>query len=131
VLRPGPFATAVARRADAVSPGDQAGPQVDIIRRFSDATPTSWKGRKVVQTTNIKNNQTKGTATNLTDVFFGIWQYAMFASYGAIQFQQGHNANTFLAGQVIIRGTMFGDVGFEYPPAFLWYPTVMGMSNNF
>jgi hypothetical protein len=131
VLRPACYSTAVGLRADAVTSGDQAGAMVDILRRFGEVGPTQWRGRRVVQTTNIKNDYTKGSGTALTDVFFGIWQYAIFASYGAIQFQQGHNGTTFLNGQIIIRGTMYGDIGLQYPPAFLHYPNVQGMSNNF
>lgn len=132
VLRPGAYATAVGLRGDSVTANDQAGPMVDILRRFGESSPTMWRGRRVVQTTNIANARTKGNSgATLQDVFFGIWQYAIFASYGAIQFQQGHNANTFLKGQVIIRGTMFGDVGFEYPSGFLWYPNCLPLSNNF
>lgn len=131
VLRPSAYSTAVGLRGDAVAANDQAGPMVDILRRFGETGPNQWRGRRVVQTTNIDGDGTKGTGTSLSDVFFGIWQYAMFASYGAIQFQQGHNANTFLRGQIIVRGTMFGDVGYQYPGAFLWYPSVQGMSNNF
>lgn len=131
VLRPSAYSTAVGLRGDAVAAGDQAGPMVDILRRFGETGPNQWRGRRVVQSTNINGTGTKGSGTALSDVFFGIWQYAMFASYGAIQFQQGHNANTFLRGQIIVRGTMFGDIGFQYPPAFLWFQSVQGMSNNF
>lgn len=132
VLRPGAYSTAVGLRGDSVTANDQAGPMVDILRRFGETSPTMWRGRRVVQTTNIAGNRTKGNSgATLQDVFFGIWQYAIFASYGAIQFQSGHNANTFLKGQIIIRGTMYGDVGFEYPAGFLWFPNVQGMSNTF
>lgn len=132
VMRPSAYSTAVGLRGDAVAANDQAGTMVDLMRRFGEQGPNQWRGRRVVQSTNIRNDYTKGSSgATLTDVFFGIWQYAIFASYGAIQFQQGHNGETFSKGQVIIRGTMFGDVGFTYPEAFLWYPNVFGMSNNF
>ena len=131
VMRPGPFSTAVSLRADAVAANDQAGVQVDILRRFADYSPTSWKGRKVVQSTNIRNIYTKGGGTNLSDVFFGIWQYAIFASYGAIQFQQGYVNSQFTQGIVSLRAVMYGDIGFQYPGAFLWYPNVIGLNNNF
>lgn len=131
VGRPSAFSTAFGLRADAVASNDQAGVMVDILRRFDNPGPTSWRGRKVVQSTNISGNETKGTNSNLSDMFFGIWQYAIFASYGAIQFMQGHNGNTFLRGQYILRGTMFGDIGYQYPDAFLWYPNVLGMGSNF
>lgn len=127
VMRPAVYAHAVSRRADATVPGDAAGPQVDILRRFAEGSPNMFKGRRVVRTTNIRNNVTKGTGSNLSDVFFGIWQYAIMASYGAINFQQGHNGVTFLSGQYLIRGTLFGDIGYQYPEAFLWYSDVLGV----
>jgi hypothetical protein len=28
--------------------------------------------------------------------------------------------------EILVRATMFGDVGYEYPQAFLWYKNVLG-----
>lgn len=129
VMRPSAYASAQGVRGDATVPGDQRGPLVDILRRFSEGAPNTWRGRKVVQTTNVKGDKTKGTGTNLSDAFFGIWSHCVVASYGAMQFQQGHDGNTFKRGQYLMRGVMFGDVGFEYPSAFLYYPDVLGVQD--
>jgi HK97 family phage major capsid protein len=129
VMRPSAYASAQGTRGDGTVPGDKQGPLVDILRRFSEGAPSMWRGRKVVQTTNVKGDKTKGTGTALSDVFFGIWQHCIVASYGAVQFQQGHDGNTFKRGQYLIRGVMFGDVGFEYPSAFLYYPDVLGVQD--
>jgi len=127
IMRPAVYANVMSQRASAITANDQQGPQVDIIRKMGEGMPNVFKGRRVVRTTNLRNNRTKGSGTNLTDVFFGIWQYAIMATYGAINFQQGHNGVTFLNGQYLIRGTMFGDIGYQYPEAFLWYPDVSGL----
>jgi len=126
VMRPGAFASAVGLRADAAVANDRAGPFVDILRRFEDSGPSQWRGRKVVQTTNVRGDRTKGAGTNLSDVFFGLWNHCVVASYGAIQFRTGDDANTLRRGEFLIRGIMYGDIGFEYPQAFLWYPNVLG-----
>lgn len=126
VMRPAALSRARSQRADAATPGDEAGPFVDILRKFGDAYPDQYAGRKVVKTTNLKNNLTKGSATDLSDVFYGIWSYGVVGTYGAVQFAQGHDGNTFLNGQYILRGTLFGDVGFLYPSAFAWYTKVKG-----
>ncbi len=130
VMRPMVYASTAAVRTDAVTPDDGNGVLVDILRRFGEQQSQSvWRGRRVVQTTNIDDTGTKNAGTGLTDVFFGIWQYMYFASYGAIQFMTGNNGTTFLNGQYLLRGTMYGDIGLEYPGAFLWYPYVAPLSN--
>lgn len=130
VMRPMVYASTAAVRTDAVTPDDGNGVLVDLLRRFSDPMSQSmWRGRRVVQTTNLDDTGTKNSGTGLTDVFFGIWQYMYFASYGAIQFMTGNNGTTFLNGQYLLRGNMYGDIGLEYPGAFLWYPTVAPLSN--
>lgn len=130
VMRPAAYASAQGLRGDGPVPGDKSGPLVDILRRFSEGAPSQWRGRKVVQTTNIRGDKTKGAGTNLSDAFFGIWQHCIVATYGAVQFRQGDDANTVKRGQYIIRGTMFGDVGFEYPSAFLYLPDVLGAQDQ-
>lgn len=126
VMRPSAYAAALGVRSDATMPGDGAGPLVDILRRFSEGAPNMFRGRKVVQTTNVKGTLTKGSGTSLSDAFYGLWNHCVVATYGAVQFRQGDDANTVKRGQFIIRGTMFGDIGFEYPAAFLYLPYVIG-----
>jgi len=126
VMRPAAFASAIGLRADAVAVSDRAGPFVDILRQFGDEAPTQWRGRRVVITTNIRGDRTKGTGTKLSDVFFGLWNHCIVASYGAIQFRQGDDANTVRRGEFLVRAVMYGDIGYEYPQAFLWYPNVKG-----
>lgn len=129
VMRPGAYAAALGVRADAVTPGDQSGPLVDILRRFDAGRPSEFRGRRVVQTTNVSGALTKGSSSGiLSDAFFGIWQHCIVASYGAVQFLQGHDGTSFVNGQYLMRGTMFGDIGFEYPGAFLQYTNLLGIS---
>lgn len=130
IMRPAAFASVMGARADAAVANDRAGPFVDILRRLQDEGPTLWRGRKVVQTTNIRGDRTKGTGTGLSDVFFGLWNHCIVAAYGAIQFTTGYDATSFRQGQTLIRGVMYGDIGFEYPQAYLWYPNVLGMTAN-
>lgn len=130
VMRPLAFESVAATRATAVSPGDQQGPMVDILRRFGDGSPNQWAGRKVVQTTNLLNNRTKGTGTGLTDVFFGFFKYVVVGSYGAIQFEQGVINDQFARDQITVKATMFGDVGIRYPGALLWYKQVVLATPN-
>lgn len=130
VMRPAAYASAQGVRGDGPVPGDKAGPLVDILRRFSEGAPSQWRGRQVVQTTNIRGDKTKGAGTSLSDAFFGIWQHCVVATYGAVQFRQGDDANTVKRGQFLIRGVMFGDIGFEYPSAFLYLPDIVGAQDQ-
>lgn len=127
VMRPAALSRARSYRASAVTAGDEQGPYVDILRKFTEnASQDQWSGRKVIKTTNLKNNLTKGSATDLSDAFYGLWSYGVLGAYGAIQFTTGNDGNTFLNGQHILRGVMWGDVGFLYPTAFAWYTKVLG-----
>lgn len=127
IMRPSGYAAALGVRADAVTPGDQSGPLVDILRRFAEGRPSEFRGRRVVQTTNLKNTLIKGSGTGLMDAFFGIWQHCIVATYGAVQFQQGHDGTSFVNGQYLVRGDMFGDIGFEYLACFLQYTNLLGV----
>lgn len=130
VMRPSAYASAQGLRGDGPVPGDRSGPLVDILRRFAEGGPSQWRGRKVVQSTNIDGTRSKGTGTALSDVFYGIWKHCIVATYGAVQMTQGHDGNSFLNGQYIMRAVMFGDIGFEYPQAFLYYPNVLGVQDE-
>lgn len=130
VMRPAALASALAKRAAAVVPSDNEGPMVDLNRAFDSSPPDRWRGRRVVKTTNILGSLTKGTGTNLSDAFFGIWSHCIVATYGAVMFTQGQDGNTFKRGQYLIRGMMFGDIGFEYPSAFLRYGYVLGSQDQ-
>lgn len=126
IMRPGVWASVTAARADAVTAGDNAGPRVDILRQTQDKAPNAWATRKVVRSTNVQNTATKGTGTGLSDVFFGIWEHMVVASYGAIQFQEAYVGNNFLTGVKTLKATMYGDVGLYYPGAFGYYAYVQG-----
>lgn len=131
VMRPGTWATVTAARADAVTPGDAAGPRVDLLRRTEDKAKKMWDGRKVIRSTNIDNTQTKGTGTALTDMFYGIWQHMVVATYGAIQFQDGYINAQLVQGLKTLKATMYGDIGLYYPGAFLYYKNLIGVTNVF
>jgi hypothetical protein len=124
VMRPLAYESVAATRASAVTSGDQEGPMVDILRRFAENSPTQWAGRQVVQSTNIRNNQTKGTGTGLTDVFYGFFKYMVIGSYGAVQFEQGMVNDQFTRDLATVKATMFADIGLRYPGSFLWYKQV-------
>lgn len=128
VMRPTAYASALGVRADAVAVGDGNGVLVDLMRKFQAEQPGMFRGRKVVQSTNLSNSGTKGTGTGLSDVFYGIWQYCLIATYGAIQIQDGTINSQFIQGLKTIKATQYGDVGFLYPGAFCWYKEVVGLN---
>jgi HK97 family phage major capsid protein len=133
VMRPGVWASIQAARADAVTPGDRAGPRVDLLRKTGDKGPSRWDGRKVIESTNVSNtgagaSATKGTGTGLSDVFFGLWEAMVMATYGAVQFQEAYVGSDFNSGIKTLKATMYGDVGLRYPGAFLWYKQVAGLA---
>jgi HK97 family phage major capsid protein len=125
LMRPAAYASVLGRRADAVTAGDRAGQFVDWMRRLSEGGPSQWRGYDVVLSTNIRGDRTKGSGTNLSDVFFGVWKHCVMATYGAIQVFVADQTYA-STSEILVRATMFGDVGYEYPQAFLWYKNVLG-----
>ncbi len=126
VMRPYAAASVMSQRATAVQPGDQAGVFVNILQKLQEQNPSQWAGYGVVKSTNVRNDQVKGSSgATLSDAFYGIWKYMVIATYGAVQFEQGNDGNTFLRDQIIVKGTMFGDIGLRYPGAFAWLKQII------
>ncbi len=108
-------------RQDAVIPGDAAGGFVQsTFRTVGQGIGREWDGWPVVTSNIIKNTITKGSATNLSEMFGGAWSKLTIGMYGAIEFAMSNQAGSaFAQDQTLVRGILFCDVGTPYPSAFV------------
>jgi HK97 family phage major capsid protein len=117
-------------RGDAVTAGDEKGPFVTALTRLlSQTNSTNWSGHKVVRSSQILNNFTKAGGSSLTEMYGGMWNECLLATFGALELATSPGENAFLADQTIVRGILYGDVGYRYPGAFVYYKELSTGSN--
>lgn len=124
IMRPKMWGAVASRRGDAVAAGDGAGVFVQSLTRIlGDAVGKEWCGHEVVQSGQVRNNQSKGSSgSTLTDVFGGVWGELLCGLYGAIEFASNPMGDTsFQQDQTLIRGILHGDTVLRYPGAVVWY----------
>ncbi len=125
IMRGGRWRSLASTRASAVTSNDQQGPYVELLKAFGDRMPSQWAGMPVVRSTQVKNTSVKGGATNLTQIWGGLWNEMLIGMYGAMEFARGFGDGTFLADQTIIRGITYADAAPRYPGAFVVYDDVL------
>lgn len=121
VMRGSRYRSLSAIRSDAIVPGDNSGPFVDLLRKLGDGAGSSWSGFPVVRSAQITGAGTKGAGTGLTEVWGGCWPHLLFGVYGAIEFARSPGENAFLADQTIVRVIVYTDIVPRYPGAFCYY----------
>lgn len=127
IMRPRLWGVVASRRADAVTTGDQAGPFAQAITRLlGDSVGSNWCGYEVIQSSQVRNDQTKGSGTGLTEIWGGCWNELLLGMYGAIEFMATNQGNTLVtADQTLIRGLVHCDSVPRYPGAFIYYPSLL------
>lgn len=126
IMRGSMFRRLNANRADAVAAGDEAGPfATNLTRLLAAAQGSNWSGMPVIRSAQIKGTLTKGTGTNLSEIYGGMWNECIMAMYGAIEFASSPGENAFLADQTIVRGILYGDIGYRYPGAYVQYTSLL------
>lgn len=127
IMRPTLAQNIVGFRADSAAPSDKAGQFVQgMFRAISDKLPgDNWCGYKVTKSAIVKNTQSKGSASNLTDVFGGQWDHLLVGTYGAVEIASSvHGDSTFPQDQTLIRALVFTDIVPRYEGSFVWYKQV-------
>jgi len=119
-------------RADAAAPADAAGGFVQsLMRAIGDRmTGDNWCGYPVVKSAVVRNNQTKGSGSNLTEVFGGQWEHLLNGMYGAVEFATSTDSdNAFIQDQTVIRALVFTDFVPRYEGAFIWAKLLLNQVN--
>lgn len=127
IMRPTLAQNIVGYRGDAVAIGDKSGQFVQgLMRALTDKLPgDNWCGYKVTKSAVVSNTQSKGSATNLTDVFGGQWEHLLVGMYGAVEVASSvHGDSTFPQDQTLIRSLVFTDIVPRYEGAFIRYKQV-------
>jgi hypothetical protein len=132
IMRPSMAHNTVGYRADAVTANDAAGAFVNsMMRLVSDRTSTDlWCGYPIVKSSVVLANYTKGSGTNLTEVFGGIWSNWLLGMYGAVEIAVSNQAGTlFQSDQTGIRVLMHCDAAPRYEGAFVRYKQLLNTVN--
>ncbi len=122
VMRPKTMYKYYQLRSDSVAQGDKQGPFLfNLIREAGADTPATLAGYPVVKSTQVSQQQTKGSATNLTYIVGGMWSDLLIGMFGAIEFAATTLGDTpFQQDQTWVRGILSADIAARHDAAFVW-----------
>lgn len=82
-------------------------------------TPGEINGYTVARTNQARSNLTKGTGTNLSEIFFGDWSQVIVGEWGVVEILPNpYAAGIYEQGGVELRILQSLDVGCRHPQAF-------------
>lgn len=123
IMRPKLWGAVASYRSSsgATTTADQFGLFVqDLTRIVGAKIETNFCGYEVIRSSQIRNTLTKGTSSNLSEVFGGMWSECLMGMYGAVEFAANPLGEaTFAQDQTLIRGILHADSAFRYPGAFV------------
>ena len=122
VMRKAMFAALVNRRADAVSAADGKGPFLFRDTRSLGADrPSELFGTKVVRSSQVAGNRTKGSSTSLTYILLGHFPDWIVARMGVMEFlASGHGDTALQNDQTYLRGIQHIDAGPRNEASFVF-----------
>lgn len=121
IMRPKTLYKYYQLRSDSVAQGDGAGPFLfNLIREPSEAMgKASLAGFPVTKSTQVSQSRSKGSATNLTYIIWGMWSDLLIGMFGAIEFAATTLGDTaFQYDQSWVRGILSADVAVRHEAAF-------------
>jgi HK97 family phage major capsid protein/HK97 family phage prohead protease len=82
-------------------------------------TPGEINGYTVARTNQVRKNLTKGTGTNLSEVFFGDWSQVLVGEWGVVEILPNpYAAGLYEAGGIELRVLQTLDIAVRHPQAF-------------
>lgn len=126
VMRPKTLYKYYQLRADAVAQGDGQGPFLfNLIREAGSDTPAMLGGFPVTKSTNVPQDLSKGSASNLTCIYGGMWSDMLIGMFGAIEFAATAVGDTpFQNDQTWVRGILSADIAVRHEAAFVIMPNL-------
>ena len=120
IMRPKTLYKAYQLRADAVGAGDGQGPFLfSLIREADDVIKPTIAGYPVTKSTQVSQVRSKGVATDLTYILFGMWSDFLIGMFGAIEFASTTQGDTaFQRDQTWVRGILTADCAPRHAAAF-------------
>jgi HK97 family phage major capsid protein len=90
-----------------------------IINPMAESLFQTWLGYPYKMTTQIPINLTKGSGTNLTEVYFGNWQELMIGQWGGMEIALSQEtSDAFEKDQTWIRILQEVDIAVRHPQSF-------------
>jgi len=77
-------------------------------------------GYKAYKSNNARSNLTKGTATGLSELFFGRWADIIIGEWGVLEVVANPWGQAFASGGLQIRAIQIIDVGIRHPQSFAY-----------
>lgn len=127
IMRPKMWQNIQHRRADTITSGDQNGQWLFAINRenIANGAASMLEGYPVYRSTQVSNTRSKGSASDLTYVAFGVWRHMLIGRIGILEFAMATQGDTtFNQDQTKLRAIQHVDVGLRYEDAFAWVDTV-------
>ena len=91
----------------------------EYLRWVEELKDKRLVGYPYFTTTQLPTNLTKGTGTNLTEVYFGNWQELIIAQWTGVEIAVSNQAGTaFESGQTWFRVMQDVDIGVRHPESF-------------
>ena len=122
------FSAIMNRRADAAAAGDKKGPFMFWTARGTAAErpPEELYGTKVITTSQVKANRTKGNSSVLTYVVLGYFPDWIIARFGVMEFLMTNVSDTAITNdQSILRGVQHVDAGARHAASFCIIDTLL------
>jgi HK97 family phage major capsid protein len=97
--------------------GDTGG--MPVVLPMTDQNLRDLLGYDFKTTTQIPTNLTKGTGSNLSEVYFGNWQELIIAMWGGLEITASNEtSDAFQKNQTWVRAIQDVDVGLRHPESF-------------
>lgn len=122
VMRPKSWSNLLNKRADAVSAADGKGMYLFAVNRedITQGKPNMLQGHPVIKSTQVPNNRTKGSGTDLVCIIGGIFRHWLIGRYGVMEFATTNSGDTpFANDQTWVRAIQHMDAAPRYEDAFV------------
>lgn len=87
---------------------------------ISKGSPAMLRGFPVVKSSQVSNTRTKGSASDLSYVLFGIWKNLLIGRIGVMEFAMSNSGDTnFATDQTSLRCIQYIDYGVRYENSFV------------
>lgn len=119
------FSPAVRGRINVLKDGDSRPLFVDTYNRLpgvrDGALISGLLNYPWATTTQIPTNLTKGSGTNLSEIYFGNWSELIIGIWGGLQIASSMEAgDVFLKNQMMVRVIQETDIGVRHPASFVY-----------
>ena len=82
-------------------------------------TPGEINGYTMARSNQARKNLTKGTGTNLSEVFFGAWSELVLGEWGVLEIMPNpYDATAYKQGAVLLRAMQSVDIGVRHAQSF-------------